>query len=410
MAPGGARVNSKGPCLVVIPARGGSKGVSRKNLRLAGGTSLLARAIGAARRAKQVGRVLVSTDSDEIARHALDHGAEVVERPAHLSSDEASSESVLLHALDSITARMPELIMLLQCTAPMTQSEDLDGLIDTILRTNADSAFTAVPFHHFLWTGAGGIATPVNHSGEKRVRRQDLEPQFLESGAAYVMKTGIFRQTGERFCGKTVIHTLPSDRFLEIDSEVDLYRADLILTHHVPRSSSRLDGIKAVVFDFDGVMTDNAVYVDQDGSESVRCDRGDGMGIDHLRAIGIELLVLSKERNPVVTARARKLSLETMQAIDDKLTHLGQWLRSKSLTFEQALFVGNDINDLECMQACGYSACPSDAHHAVRSNASVVLSRRGGHGAVREISDLLIQSRDRAGRAGEPADEGFELA
>jgi N-acylneuraminate cytidylyltransferase len=150
------------------------------------------------------------------------------------------------------------------------------------------------------------------------------------------------------------------------------------------------DPIDAVVFDFDGVMTDNRVLVMDDGREAVFCDRMDGMGVGLLRERGIPLLILSKEKNPVVGQRARKLSVECLQGIDDKLAALRQWLSGRKLRLEHTVYVGNDVNDLECMRACGTAVCPSDAHPAALAAAAVVLSKKGGRGAVRELADAIL--------------------
>jgi len=149
-----------------------------------------------------------------------------------------------------------------------------------------------------------------------------------------------------------------------------------------------------VIFDFDGVFTDNGVVVREDGVEAVVCSRGDGMGVGLLRARGVPLLILSKERNPVVTARAKKLKVECLQGIDDKLPALLAWLGERALDPARAIFVGNDVNDLECMRGVGFSACPSDAHDAAKRAARLVLSRPGGRGAVRELCDLLVARLD----------------
>ncbi|MBO6936281.1 MAG: acylneuraminate cytidylyltransferase [Deltaproteobacteria bacterium] len=383
-------------CVAIIPARGGSKGVPRKNIRDLAGRPLIAHAIGAAKDALLVDRVFVSTDDTEIAEVARRHGAEVIERPAALASDGASSESALLHALTQLRAEGedPELVMMIQCTSPLTSAADLDGTVQRLLDAGADSSFSAVPFHHFLWQeDDGGAVRGVGHDGAKRKRRQDLaHPPLLENGAVYVMRVEPFVESETRFCGATVAYVADAERALEIDDPLDFAKAEAAARFLDRRSAAeRLPGRpSAVVFDFDGVFTDNAVLVKEDGTESVRCDRGDGMGLGLLRAAGIPLLILSKERNPVVTARAKKLRMECLQGIDDKLPALLAWLAERDLDPATAIFVGNDVNDLECMRGVGFAACPSDAHESASGAADLVLSKPGGHGAVRELCDLLL--------------------
>ena len=154
--------------------------------------------------------------------------------------------------------------------------------------------------------------------------------------------------------------------------------------------------IHTIAFDFDGVFTDNKVYVAQDGSELVRCDRADGLGIDLLRAaqargkLAAEMFVLTKERNPVTEARARKLKLACHAGCDDKLEFVTRRLNDARRAFEGLLYVGNDINDLAVMERAGFSVAPADAHERVRRIASAVLPQAGGQGFVRAFVERLL--------------------
>ena len=145
----------------------------------------------------------------------------------------------------------------------------------------------------------------------------------------------------------------------------------------------------ALALDFDGVMTDNRVLVTQDGTESVACDRGDGMGIERLRRAGLPVVVLSKEANPVVAARCAKLRVPCVQGLEDKATALRAWLDEQGIDPADVVFLGNDVNDAECLQAVGCGVVVGDAHAAVRPLARITLDAVGGRGAVRELSDLI---------------------
>lgn len=384
-------------CLVVIPARGGSRGVPRKNALPIGGKPLVVHSITAALRAKRVSRVVVSTDDPEIGAISQRAGAEVVWRPVELSGGRATSESAVIHVLKGLAAQdgyRPDLVILMQCTTPMTQPEDLDGAIETLFRQDADSCFTAVPFLHFLWReDDAGAAVGINHDGQKRLRRQDLPLQALENGAAYVMRRALFEQTEERFCGKTVMHVVPDSRNLEIDESADIVKAEVLMRHQQQTEMHLLLPGKpqALVLDFDGVLTDNAVYVDQHGEETVRCDRGDGMGLERLRRqTTLKVMILSKERNAVVQQRAAKLNVECFNAIDDKVEALRSWAGKHALDLSEVVYVGNDLNDIGAMGLVGCAVCPSDAHPAAQRAAHIILTRPGGHGAVRELTEALI--------------------
>jgi YrbI family 3-deoxy-D-manno-octulosonate 8-phosphate phosphatase len=382
--------------LAIIPARGGSKGIPRKNVLSVAGKPLLAWNIEAACAASRVNRVVVSTDDPEIAAVARRFGADVVDRPAEISGDRASSEAALLHVLEHLDASegyRPEVVVFLQCTSPLTASEDIDGTIEAMEREGADTALAVIPFHYFLWKpDAAGGAVGINHDKRVRPMRQDREPQFLESGAIYVMKTDGFRETKHRFFGKTAMYEMPAERRWEIDDPVDLEIAEVLLRARERSSRALLlpEKLGAVVFDFDGVFTDNRVWVLQDGREAVACSRGDGMGLDHLRKGGWPLLVLSKEKNPVVSARCAKLKLECLQGVDDKRTALVEWLGSRGIASTEVVYLGNDVNDLPCLTMVGCPAVVADAHPDARRAARLVLENAGGFGAVRELSDLII--------------------
>ncbi|WP_421866754.1 KdsC family phosphatase [Motiliproteus sp.] len=150
--------------------------------------------------------------------------------------------------------------------------------------------------------------------------------------------------------------------------------------------------IAAIGFDFDGVFTDNRVLVDQNGVESVWCHRGDGLGISRLRQAGLPMTVISLETNPVVAARCQKLQLPHNSGIENKRQVFLDWLDDINVAVEQAIFMGNDINDLECMAVAGVSVTVADAHPEVLSRADLILSQRGGFGAVRELADLLLRN------------------
>lgn len=219
--------------LAVIPARGGSKGIPRKNLRLVAGKPLVAWTIEHARAATSVDRVVVTTDDVEIAATARTFGAEVVMRPPDLAGDAASSESALLHALATLAegeGYRPDILVFLQCTSPLILPEDIDGTVATLIASGADNAFAAVPFHQPIWRlSADGEAVGLNHDKRERKPRQQAEPQFEETGAVYALRAAGFVRDGHRFFGRTVIHVMPRNRHLDIDEEGDLDLADLIL-------------------------------------------------------------------------------------------------------------------------------------------------------------------------------------
>jgi YrbI family 3-deoxy-D-manno-octulosonate 8-phosphate phosphatase len=149
--------------------------------------------------------------------------------------------------------------------------------------------------------------------------------------------------------------------------------------------------IKLIVFDFDGVFTDNRVLVLQDGSEGVFCNRADGFGIEAVKKHGIDVLVISKEKNPVVSARCKKLNLPCIQGSDNKSEVLIQEASKLGISLENVAYIGNDINDLECLKIVGLPACVSDSHPEVIKASLYVTKTKGGYGAVREFCDYIVK-------------------
>ena len=168
-----------------------------------------------------------------------------------------------------------------------------------------------------------------------------------------------------------------------------------------PRDSLRsaTDGIadqirktRLLIFDFDGVFTDNRVHVNQEGTESVSCWRGDGLGLNRLRRLGIDMAIVSTEANPVVAARARKQGIRCIQGVDDKLAELRRIAEESALSLDQLAFVGNDINDLPALQAVALPIVVQDSHPDVLPHGVYRTQAPGGQGAVREVCDLFIDA------------------
>ena len=151
-----------------------------------------------------------------------------------------------------------------------------------------------------------------------------------------------------------------------------------------------LENIDAFIFDFDGVLTNNLVFVDQDGKELVSCNRSDGLAFDVLRKLKKPSYILSTEKNPIVSARAKKLKIQAIQGVEDKVEELQSLAKSKGYNLSRVLYVGNDINDYKAMKLCGYSACPSDSHEKIRSIATFVLQKKGGNGVIRELLEVKL--------------------
>ncbi|MDN6371533.1 MAG: acylneuraminate cytidylyltransferase [Brevibacterium aurantiacum] len=372
--------------VAIIPARGGSKGIPLKNLQKVAGVSLLARAINAAKSTPSIDRVVVSTDHDGIAAEAIRAGAEVSHRPADIAGDSATSESALIYTLANLGEEFDTTVFM-QCTSPFIDSASIDNAVAAVRDGEADVVFSAVEDHSFLWhLDDGESAVAVGHEASFRPRRQDRAKHYNETGAFYVMRTDGLLENEHRFFGRVTIEEVPPEHAREIDDMSDL---SLVRAIASTQETAQVIDVDALVTDFDGVHTDDGAYVDEDGNEQVRVHRGDGMGVSRLVKSGLPVMILSKERNPVVTRRAEKLHVDVTQGIDNKAQVLTSWIEEQGLDAARVAYVGNDINDLEAFDVVGWPIAVADAHPKVLAAARVVLDRPGGKGAVREVCDLI---------------------
>ena len=147
--------------------------------------------------------------------------------------------------------------------------------------------------------------------------------------------------------------------------------------------------IDIIIYDFDGVMTNNKVYVDQLGNEMVQVNRADGLGVSEIKKLGIEQIIISTEKNLVVTTRAAKLNINCLQGIENKKESLQKYGSENNYDLQNVAFVGNDINDKEVMEIVGYSFCPVDAHGSIKEISNHILDTKGGNGVIRELLDFI---------------------
>lgn len=310
--------------LALVPARGGSRSIPRKNIRPLNGQPLIAYAISAGLRAARVGRVVVSTDDEEIAAVARACGAEVpFLRPADLARDETPDFPVFRHALEWFEREegyRPEIVVQLRPTSPIRPPALVDDVIRALAaRPDADSARTAtVPSQnpYKMWRIVDSWLEPLLASdlaGPYNRPRQALPETFWQTGHVDAVRRRTLLELGSMTGRRSLPCPVDARYAVDIDSPLDWENAEWVLRHAgidcVRPPLPPLDRFRGVVFDFDGVFTDNHVYIFEDGRESVACNRADGLGIAALREAGYALAVLSGESNGVVTARCAKLGM-----------------------------------------------------------------------------------------------------
>jgi len=287
----------------------------------------------------------------------------------------------------------PDLVFFLQATSPLTTAADLVGGLETYDREQADSLFSASPLHGFVWQYKGGDVTP-SYDFNNRPRRQDLDTiPIVENGAFYIFRPPGLGETGNRLHGHIVPFLMTSAQGLQVDEPSDLAPLDAILAAQDRPFPDGLEKIQWLGLDFDGVLTDNRVYLTQSGEEAVQCHRGDGMGIATLQDNGIKVEVVSSEPNPVVTARCQKLNIAAHQPVEDKGSFVADRLSKLAIPRTAAAFVGNDRNDLPAFSSVDFPIAVSDAAAEAKQAARFITNSSGGRGAVREVADLILTGK-----------------
>ena len=407
--------------LALIPARGGSKGIPRKNIRNFAGYPLIAWSIAAAKQASCVTRVIVSTDDAEIAAVAREYGAETpFLRPSELAQDNTTDLPVFEHALawlEENEGYQPAIVIQLRPTSPIRPGDCVDSAVKILLEhKEADCVRGVVPAGqnpHKMWRFAGenqpmkpllevdGIAEPYN------APRQILPPVYWQTGHIDAIRVSTIEQK-KSLTGDVIYPLVIDPRYtVDIDTLSDWVKYEALVASGLemvtPGRMKRPmpEKIDLIICDFDGVITDNRVWVDQDGRESVAAYRSDSVRIKDLREVGIEVIILSSEVNRVVEARAKKMGVEAIHgiALHEKGQVMQETLARKNVGAENVVYVGNDLNDLPCFEIAGWTVAVADAYPEVIRAADFVLSKPGGHGALRELCDLILKQRDPKGFA-----------
>jgi N-acylneuraminate cytidylyltransferase len=398
--------------LAIIPARGGSKSIPRKNIRDFAGHPLIAYTIAAALQSAKVERTIVSTEDEEIAAIARQYGAETpFLRPAHLALDDTTDLPVFQHALewlDENEGYKPELVIQLRPTSPVRPPDCVDQAIQILLAdVDADSVRGVVPAGqnpYKMWhISDQGRLHPLLSEGfdePYNMPRQELPATYWQTGHIDAIRTRTILEKGS-MSGEVILPLQIDPQYtIDIDTDRDWQRAEhliqeLDLPFIRPGNLARPfpQEVRMVVLDFDGVLTDNRVWVDKDGHEWVAANRGDGWGIARLKEVGVEVIVLSTETDPVVAARCDKLGIESVQGLNLKTEALEEIMTDKGIKPEHTVYLGNDVNDTACFALVACALVPSDAHHEAKRQADIHLSQRGGHGAVRELCDMILERR-----------------
>ncbi len=377
--------------IAFIPARGGSKSIPKKNIKLFCNKPLIYWSLLALERSSKVDLIYVATDDDEIKSTVMSFNFNKViiyDRDPENATDFASTESVILEFLGKHYFDENDLFILVQATNPFITSEDIDNAIEQLIKQGSDSMLSCVRIKRFLWNDDG---TPLNYDFMMRPRRQDFHGILVENGAFYINRVGNIKKYKNRLSGKIAIYEMKEYSFFELDEEDDWIIAEKLMYKHI-LSKRSIPIIKLFLSDVDGTLTDGGIYYGENGEELKKFNTKDGMGFELLRKAGIKTGLITRENSKIVELRAKKLQVDYLyMGVKDKFSAVREICEKENISLENVAYIGDDINCKEVLLNVGLSACPADAAEEIKNIPNIIkLSKEGGKGAVREFIDIIL--------------------
>ena len=382
-----------GKILAFIPARGGSKSIRNKNIKLLYKKPLIYWVIEAALGCKEIDEVYVSTDSSEIADkvNSFDNDRlHVITRSRETATDEATTESAMLEFAKHYEF---DTIILIQATSPLLQSKDLEDALISMKNSKADSLLSVVRQKRFLWALKDGYAKPVNYDYLLRPRRQDFKGYCVENGAFYITSKDLFLETKCRISGNILMYEMLENAYYELDEPDDWIVVEEFLKKRILKEKEKkINKVKLFATDVDGVLTDAGMYYSNSGEELKKFNTKDGKGIELLRKKGVITAIITSENTRTVERRAKKLKIDELyQGINDKLYVIKKIMKKYNVGLDEICYIGDDLNDLEVLKTVGFSFCPKDAVEEVKNVVDYICVKKGGEGCVREVCDCLLR-------------------
>ncbi len=384
--------------VALIPVRGGSKSIPLKNIKEICGKPLVYWTAKAACDAASIDRVYVATDSDKIKEAVesfklTDSAFEkltVIDRDPENANDTASTESVMLEFAEKVDF---ENLVLIQATSPLLQAKDLDEGFKLFDTEGTDSVLSVVRQKRFIWkTDEKGFVSPANYDVFNRPRRQDFDGYLMENGAFYITTKKDLLGSKNRVSGNMKAYEMDEDTALEIDEPSDFLIIEMLLKKRNGNVSKEYPDIRMIVTDCDGCLTDGGMYYSENGDELKKFNTRDGLALSRLHDKGVITGIITGEDRELNRRRAKKLKMDFIESgVKDKLPVLKDVCERYGVDLGNVLYIGDDLNDVEAMKAAGVSACPADAGKKVLETADYVASKEGGHGAVREILEAIVQ-------------------
>jgi N-acylneuraminate cytidylyltransferase len=385
-----------GKIIAFVPARGGSKSIPFKNIKLFCGKPLIYWSLEALQECEKISEIIVATDSPEIESVINSFSfnkVKIYHRSEANASDTASTESVMLEYFSVVKQNEDDVFLLVQATSPLIETKHLNEALNIYIQGHCDSMLTCVRNHRFFWNPEG---TPINYCYNHRPRRQEFKGELMENGAFYINRIRNIIASRNRLSGKISIYEMPEYTAMEIDEPDDwIILENLMYKHKILKPSDQYKKIKLFLTDVDGVLTDGGMYYSESGDEMKKFDTRDGMAFELLRKAGIKTGIITSENTKIVENRARKMKANYLYqeaSEKGKLNIAKEICKKEKINLYEVAYIGDDLNCYELLTSVGISACPSDAMEKIQNIPSIIkLSQKGGEGVVRAFVELLLK-------------------
>jgi len=376
--------------IAFIPARGGSKSIPKKNIKIFCGKPLIFWNLQELQ-TSNVDEIIIATDSDEIKSVVNSFNfskVKVYDRSNENAQDTSSTESVMLEYISNAKLSDEDVFMLVQATSPFTQTSHFNEGLE--LFKQYDSILTCCESKRFSWRNGKALNYDIN----KRPRRQDFQGTLIENGAFYISSIADIKSTKNRISGDIGIYQMPEYTYTEIDEVEDWIVAELLMKRFVLKNQTKdFSKIKLFLSDVDGVLTDAGMYYTESGDEFKKFCTYDGMGFQLLQKTGIKVGILTTEDRDLNRRRAKKLGLDfDFHGAKDKLQIVKDLCDKENITLNEVAYIGDDVNCFSLLLNVGIAACPNNAVAKIKSIPNIMqLKKNGGDGVVREFVELFLK-------------------
>ncbi|XP_068611918.1 N-acylneuraminate cytidylyltransferase A [Brachionichthys hirsutus] len=386
----------------LILARGGSKGIPLKNVKMLAGVPLLGWALRAATDSDAFDSVWVSTDHDEIERVAKSWGAKVHRRSPEVSKDSSTS----LETIQEFVRSNPEVEVVcnIQATAPCLHPFHVREALEMITLQGFDSVFSVVRRHQFRWqevkAGSGGLTKPFNLDPTKRPRRQDWDGELCENGSLYFTTRELIMSEGLLQGGKVAYYEMLPEYSVDIDVDIDWPVAEQRVLRYGYFGRATPEVVRLLFCKVSGCLTEGRIFLSASGGEMLSINTRDTTGIRMLRREDVEVVLVTSSEDPVAQSLAEKLGKRTgcqvVQVGEEPLEVLDSMVTEKHLRWKDVAYMGNDEPDVKCLNVAGLSAVPGDAPVVAINAAKYTCHSVGGRGATREFAEHILLQKQKA--------------